>query len=719
MKRAILRFKLEIMTGIFLILITLVPYWQITNHEFLNIDDEIFVTDNYYVKQGFSYEGIKWAFGFTDITYWKPLTWLSHMADCQIYGLNPGHHLLTNLIFHIGSCLLLFTWLRTVTGSLWKSGFVAALFALHPLNVESVAWISERKNVLSTFFWFLTLLLYTFYTRKPSIRRYLITLVSYALGLMAKPMIVTLPFVLLLLDHWPLGRITGGWKQIPELIKEKIPFFLLTVASLCITLTNLGGTNVSQEHVPVHARIIEAAISYFNYLEKLILPINLSIFYPPHFDDVSPWKSSMAFIGLTLFSVLAIKLFRKKPYIFTGWFWFAGTFLPAIGLIRNGLWPDLADRFTYIPFIGIFLIIAFGIPELVNRLKYHKVFLVVAASTLVSICFILTCVQAAYWKDSTTLFSHAINVTTDNYVAHNNLGVALEEQGQHAEAKGHFLTALEIRPFYAEAHNNLGNILSREGDLSGAEHHFSAALTIYSKFSKAHNNIGNILLQQNKIGPAISHYEQAIKIDPYYAKAHVNFGSALIQQQRIDEGIEQYKIAIEISPDFWEAHCNLASTLVTNEQSDEAIIHAQKALALKPDQPEILFTLGLAFLKKNKLNESELYFKKSANLKPESPQTLLYLAKVYSLKQDYDKAVSIYNPMIKKWPDLKNVYYNLACVYSKLGDINNSIKWLTISIEKGYDNWELIKTDPDLNSIRRSTEYKKILKKQPKINGGF
>ncbi|MBC2695325.1 MAG: hypothetical protein HF982_08645, partial [Desulfobacteraceae bacterium] len=341
----------DVLICLFLVIATLAVYWQINYHEFINFDDSLYILQNKQVQKGLTSESISWAFSFTDIAYWHPLTWLSHMLDCQIYGLIPGMHHRTNLILHIVNSILLFFVFQKMTGALWRSAFVATLFALHPLNVESVAWVAERKNVLSTFFWMLTMLAYVHYTTRPGLYRYLLTLLFLMLGLMAKPMLVTLPFVLLLLDYWPLERLRN---QSPfNLILEKIPFFAFSAVSVYISSLSVKyyGIVVSTELVPMQIRIANALVSYVKYIEKMIWPKNLAIFYP--FPDTLPiWQILGAGLFLASISFLVFLNLRKKPYLCMGWLWFLGTLIPVIGLKQAGLWPAMADRWAYVPFVG-------------------------------------------------------------------------------------------------------------------------------------------------------------------------------------------------------------------------------------------------------------------------------------------------------------------------------------------------------------------------------
>jgi uncharacterized membrane protein YqjE len=447
-KHRIVNIRYDVLICLFLVIATLVAYWQVRNHNFLSFDDYLYILHNQHVNNGLSFKSISWAFSFTDIAYWHPLTWLFHMLDCQIYGLNPSMHHTTSLILHIINCLLLFLVFKGMTGAVWKSTFIAALFALHPINVESVAWVAERKNVLSTLFWMLTLLTYGYYSLQPGFYRYFLTLFCFLLGILAKPMLVTLPFVLLLFDYWPLERLrsssptnTGRYKKasLLHLILEKFPFFLLAGASIYISSLSVQhhGIVVSTESVSMKLRVANALVSYVKYIEKMIWPKNLAVFYP--FPDTLPvWQILGAALFLVCASIFVFRALRSKPYLVVGWLWYIGTLVPAIGLIQAGLWPSIADRFAYVPLIGLFIIIAWGVPDFVARWRYKKIVLATTAIVLLLTFTAATWFQNRYWANNIALFKHSLDVTNDNDVAHQKLGEALAAQGKTDEAVRHY-----------------------------------------------------------------------------------------------------------------------------------------------------------------------------------------------------------------------------------------------------------------------------------------
>ena len=401
---------------LFIIFSTLSVYWQIQHHDFINFDDNEYITENIHVQQNITLKSVIWAFTEFHSNNWHPVTWLSHMLDVEILGVNPGRHHLVNLLFHIINSLLLFSVLRKMTGNLWKSGFVAALFALHPLHVESVAWASERKDVLSTFFWMLTLIGYIRYVQRKSLQRYLIVVLFFILGLLSKPMLVTLPFVLLLLDYWPFRRIQFEqqaipWRDILKLILEKIPLSLLAATSAYITfLAQTEGRVVkSLDQFPIGIRLSNALVSYVTYIFKMIFPTKLAVLYP-HPGMYPLWKITGALFILICISFFAVKSARKYPYICIGWFWYTGTMIPVIGLVQVGM-QSMADRYTYIPFIGLFIVITWGLSDLMGKFQYRKFCIGFASLLVFPILLIITWKQIGYWKNSVTLYTHAINVT--------------------------------------------------------------------------------------------------------------------------------------------------------------------------------------------------------------------------------------------------------------------------------------------------------------------
>jgi len=482
--------RAKVLICIFLIVATFCIYSQVQDHEFINFDDDLYITNNLNVQAGLTSESVKWAFTTMDTTGdWSPVNWLSHMLDYQLYGMHPKGHHLTNLFFHIANALLLFTVLHRMTGALWQSAFVAAMFAFHPLNVESVAWAAERKNVLSTLFWLLTMWAYIHYAAKPTIKSYGLVFLFFTLGLMSKAMLVTLPFVLLLLDYWPLRRLKFGQgrggnetsekntarrSEVFRLVLEKIPLFLLSVVFSIINF--IAATKSLQAFsVPLKERIIHSLITYLAYLQKMFWPSKLSSFYPYPENALSVTQGifcGMVLVGITFIS---IKLIRKAPYFAVGWFWYLGTLVPVIGIFVQAGWQAMADRYAYVPLIGIFIIVAWGLPELMAKWRHKKKVLSISAGILIPTLMVMTWTQVGHWVNSITIFKHAIDVAEKKYPnlarTHNNLGIALFDQQKNEEAISHYKMAIKLKPDFALAHNNLAAVLFAERKIEEAISH--------------------------------------------------------------------------------------------------------------------------------------------------------------------------------------------------------------------------------------------------------
>ena len=567
---------LKLLICLFLILITFVAFWQVRNNEFINLDDDLYVTHNPHVQGGLTLKGILWAFTSTYAGHWHPMTWLSHMIDYDLYGLNPGGHHLTNLFFHVANTLLLFLLLLRMTGAPWRSSFVAALFALHPLHVESVAWVSERKDVLSTFFWMLAIGAYISYVARPKLNRYLLVVLCFILALMSKSMAVTLPFVLLLLDYWPLGgpnlkkmgpdlnlsiskSANIDHRRVPllRLILEKIPLFFLTAVSSLFTILAYwkGGTIASLAKLPLEIRIGNALVSYVRYIAKMIWPDRLAVLYP-HPIILPLWEAAGAAFLLTILTVWMIIAGRRRPYYVVGWLWYLVTLLPTIGLVQAGV-QAMADRFTYIPLIGLFIMVAYGVPDILTGWRYQRVALVTSGGFLLSILMICTMLQVQRWQNSVRLFSHTLDVTVNNALIHNNLGVTLVRQGKDQEAIAHYKKALEINPRYVDAHYNLGSLLVLQGMDQEALPHYIEVLRINPRDAVAHYELAVILARQNKAQEAIVHLAEAVRIIPNYGEAHFTLGMIYLKMGKKDLALTEYKTLQKINT-------NLANTLYQN-----------------------------------------------------------------------------------------------------------------------------------------------------------
>jgi tetratricopeptide (TPR) repeat protein len=504
-----------------LIVANLVIYAPVRLYPFVNTDDAVYVTANPNVLRGLSWSNVQWAFTDAKVPYWHPLTFLSHMLDVQAFGTNAGGHHVTNVILHAASTVMLFGLFLQMTGALGRSAVIAGLFGLHPLRVESVAWIAERKDVLSTLFWIATIWAYVRYARRPGTRRYAAVIVLFALGLMAKPMIVTLPFALLLLDYWPLERVTLDSTSLRQLgasiralLKEKIPLFALAFFASLVTFTaqRQVGAVESLEAVPFTLRAANALNSYVAYIGDLIWPAQLAALYP-YPKTVSVASVLTAILVLAAVTALVVAARRKYPYLLVGWLWYLGTLLPVIGLIQVG--PQArADRFTYVPHIGLLMMLVWGIPDLMRRWSNRRVVLVPLAACALAACTVVATRQVQSWRDSTTLWEHTLKVTSENGVAHYNLGVVLSATGQSDDAIRHLREAVRLEPDFATAHNRLGLALNRRGDLAGSTAQLAEVVRLMPNSAEAHANLAVSLAKEGKNAEAIAEFSQAVLLNP-------------------------------------------------------------------------------------------------------------------------------------------------------------------------------------------------------------
>ncbi|MDA2938652.1 tetratricopeptide repeat protein, partial [Acidobacteria bacterium AH-259-A15] len=515
------------LVALLLIIVPLLVYAPVRDYPFVNYDDDIYVTGVEQVRGGLTWENVRWAMTNLEAAFWHPLTWLSHLLDGQLFGLNPAGHHLTSLFLHVANAVLLFWVLERMTGALWCSGFVAALFALHPLNVESVAWVAERKNVLSTLFWLLTMAAYVGYVRKPGWKRYLGVMGVFVLGLMAKPMLVTLPCVLLLLDYWPLGRLGKDWKELrerlPRLVLEKVALLVpvAAVSVLAVQAQSQFGALSPSQGLALGVRLANAVVSYGLYFKKMVWPTDLAVFYPHPGSSLKAWWVVLAAVVLVGISLGVWWRRQSSQYLVVGWLWYLGTLLPVSGLIQVGS-HAMADRHAYVPLVGLFIMVAWGAAEIAESAHLRRKWLPGAGVCMVMVLVILTRVQLSHWRSSTTLFEHALRTTTNNHVAHNNLGTALGEKGKLKEAIRHFSSAVNINPNYLDAHINLGSALARQGRLDEAIGWYRRAIQLAPDHAVIHNNLGLALMEKGEVKDAIHHFSEAIKIKPDYREAQDN-----------------------------------------------------------------------------------------------------------------------------------------------------------------------------------------------------
>ena len=547
---------------IFLAVLPWLVFGQTLRHDFVNYDDPRYVYQNTRITSGLNIAGIAWAFTHIHAENWHPLTTITHMLDCQLYGLNAGGHHFTNAPFHTVAVVLLFLALRQMTGALWRSAFVTALFAIHPLHVESVAWVAERKDVLSGVFFMLTLLAYVHYARVPSSWRYLIVVFVFALGLMSKPMLVTLPFVLLLLDYWPLRRITDQRSdvgQLLQLLPEKIPLLALSAVSSTVTFLAQRGAIGWSEQLPMLARINNALVTYIIYVRQMFWPANLAVFYPHSESRLPLWQISLALAVLIGITVAAVILRKNAPYFVRGWLWYLGMLVPVIGLVQVG-WQGHAVRYTYLPQIGLYIAGTWALADLTASWRRQRILLGAAALLVIGALSWSGWIQTSYWRDSERLFTHALAVTRNNDVAENNLGIVSLQRGQLDEAISMLQAAIDLRP----------------------------------ENGPAHNNLAKALLQKGRVAAAMVHYRQFLKIEPANVEAHNILGTALIHQGRIREAIQQWQDTLAIEPENGNAASNLAWLFATCPDDSirdgpHAVELAEKALRISGGKIPMVF----------------------------------------------------------------------------------------------------------------------------------
>jgi tetratricopeptide (TPR) repeat protein len=612
----------DLAIGVCLVVATLLVYAQVRTHGFLTHDDPEYVTANPHVTAGLTAAGAAWALTSTHDANWFPLTWLSHMADVELFGMSAGAHHLDSLILHALSALLLFALFRRMTGARWPSALVACLFALHPLHIESVAWVAERKDVLSGLFWMLTLLAYVGYVARPGRGRYLLTLTLFGLGLMAKSMIVTLPLVLLLLDWWPLGRWDpaagrrSALARLGPLVREKIPLLALSAAVSVITFVvqQSAGAVASADAVPLGGRLVNAVVSYAIYLREMIWPARLAIFYPLRPVETSTVVAA-AFVVAAI-SVVVVRAARRRPYLAVGWLWYLGTLVPVIGLIQVGS-QSHADRYTYIPSIGITVAAAWGLADLARRWPRYRMVVAGVAVTACVAAGVATWRQLPYWQDSESLFTRAIEVTGDNYVAEFNLGLVRRGEGRLDDALAHDERAVRIRPAYAEAENNIAEILIASHRTPEALPHLAEALRLSPGLVDAHVNLGVASAEAGRPEAAEAAFSDALRLDPGNVQALAGLGTTLSRLGRSEEGIRLLTEAVRLGPESPALHAELGTLLAGQDRPSEAERELAEAVRLKPDYVQARVNLGSTLAALGRYDEAVAQFTEALRLQPD------------------------------------------------------------------------------------------------------
>lgn len=676
-----------------LTLLTLAVFWPATRNQFTVYDDPDYVTKNPHVQAGLTWQGLSWAFGrlHGENTYWHPLTWVSHMVDYQLFGLKPPGHHLVNLLFHTLNTVLVFLVFQRMTGAFWRSAVLAVVFALHPLQVDTVAWVAERKNLLSAFFWLLTMWAYVGYAegrrrnaecsvpnpasriQHHASRYYLFALVFFSLGLMCKPVLVTLPFVLLLLDYWPLQRFGASTLNLQpstslRLVAEKAPFFLLAGVSSVITVAShrsLMGLVDASAGLPLEPRIENALVSYVRYLGKTVWPSHLAVFYP-HPVSWPIWIVVLSGLLVLVLSALSIYNARSRPYLFVGWCWFLGVLVPFIGVIQAGS-QAMADRFAYMPLLGLFLALVWGAHDVVARWRYRAFVLSALATAAALLCLTLTRRQIGYWKDDESLFGHALAVTENNAEAHYNLGMTQAARGAFDQAIRNYEEAVKLSPLDPDAHSGLAYALAGNHRLSEAVSQYVEALRLNPGDAISHGELGNVLAKQGRVEEAIEHYTEALRLKENYPAAQYGLGLACLSRGSYPEAVAQFRAVLRVNPSLAGAHRKLGQALAAQRQFAEAIEQYRAALRLKPGEVGAYTELGSLLLEHGQLDEAIEQYTVAAHLSPKSAEVQYDLGTALAKKRDWENAARQFRLALELDPSLAAAHYQLgmACLLQR------------------------------------------------------
>jgi len=668
--------------SLFLLLLVGAVFGQTLRSGFINFDDQIYITENPAVKAGLDAHGVGWAFTHSVALNWHPLTVMSHMLDCSMYGLNAGGHHFTSLFLHGLGAVLLFLMLTELTGSVWRSGFVAAVFAVHPLRAESVAWISERKDVLSGVFFMLTVLAYLRYARKPfAVSRYLLVIVMLACGLMAKPMLVTVPFVLLLLDYWPLRRFDENAtneekiKAAGRLFLEKIPLFALAALACMGTLLSQQEGIIHKSVLSLPLRLANTSLAYTSYVWEMFCPTRLALFYPHPQEDVSVAGSVIAWLMLAAVTVLCFLLRRKRPYLLVGWLWFLGMLVPVIGLVQVGQQAH-ADRYTYLPQIGLYILVTWLVAETCTGAAARKA-LGGMAVIIVAVLAVLGHQQTSYWFDSETLWRHTLAVTKNNYVALTNLGAALFQKGRTAEALAEFQEVLSLKPHDSDTYDSIGAIYVKDDRIAEAMDCFHKALEIYPEDNVAHKNLGLVLLKQNHLDGAITNFQLSLAEEPNDAEAHNAYANALLKKGDEAGAMTNYEMAVAIDPLNPGIQNNLGSVYLKRGALDKAMEHFGKVVEIDPEYPGALRTVALILSKAGKTDEAAQYYQQALTVDDKDAEAHFQLANILLAQGHAGDASVHYQKGLASSPHNAEAEGNLGLALVQSGDLAGAI-----------DHWE-------------------------------
>ncbi len=699
-------------------------FGQAVHYGFVNFDDDVYVYKNGQVTGGVTKASAQWAFTHVHSSNWHPITWLSHMLDCQFYGLNAGGHHFTNILIHAITCVLLFLLLRAMTRFLWRSAFVAAVFAIHPLRVESVAWIAERKDVLSGLFFVITIAAYVWYARRTwSLGRYLVVVLLFSLALMSKPMVVTLPFILFLLDYWPLNRfIASENRSIPwRCICDKIPLLALSAAMCAATIL---AQHEAVSPLPLSLRLSNAAVSSMVYLRQLFFPADLVVLYP--FPEHGLPQAEIILVGCLLLAIsVAVFLARGKyPWALFGWLWYLGMLVPVIGILQVGAQAH-ADRYTYLPQIGICIALTWSVAELAARWRPSQMALSAVSMAVVIALVVGARKQTAYWQNSRTLWARTVALTSDNVVAQNNLGNALLDEGLLDEAITHLKEARRIKPDDAKTAFNLGNALIQKGELTEGMANLSEALQLRPDYAEAHINLGSAFLKTGRVNDAADHFERALQLEPGQPSAWNDLGYARLQQGAVEKAMACFQHALQVDPTQAVTLDNLANALMQQGKVDAAIGYYQRALQLKPEFAEAEYNLGTALVQKNNLNDAIVHFQRALGFKPDYANAAYNIGIALFHQDKADEAVTFFQKAIQINPDYAEAHYNLGNALIRQGKIDDGIAQFRKALQiqpgqvvtrnnLGYVLLQSGKVDEAIG------EFKQVLQAQPdNVNAHF
>jgi protein O-mannosyl-transferase len=696
---------------VILAIVTIISFASVFQNGFISYDDPAYVVKNEHVRSGLSPSTIAWAFTATIEANWHPLTWLSHELDYSLFGLDAQYHHAMNLFIHLLTSIMVFLLFESMTGEQWQSAFIACVFAIHPLHVESVAWIAERKDVLSGFFWFATMLAYVRYTRSSAKRWYVVALILFMLGLMSKPMLVSLPFVLLLIDYWPLERLQFGKIQtrdkigfpalpIKRILLEKIPFLIFSVISSIITflVQQQGGSMAISSRLPMDERLTNAVVAYCKYIGKIFVPTDLAFFYPHPLGSLELWQIIGSIGIILLITFIAWKNFNTEKYFVIGWFWFLGTLIPVIGIVQVGL-QSMADRYMYTPIIGIAIILAWGMPAMSRRIKLNKNIPVAAFAMTVPLMMWGTYTQTTYWKDNRTLYEHALKVTSNNHIAHTNLGADLADSGKHTEALVHLREALRLWPDEILPHGNLArslvalgerqealahyywilkrkptdpqlqnriaDVLADEGDLNGAIEHYREAFRLDSTLLLSRCKIGKLLAQQSKYDEAKAECTFVLHKDPTNSMTHDILGIIAGELKQYVEAIREFTEAIRLDSTNADAYNDLGIVYDNLGKEQDAFQMYQRAVHFNDEQWNAQFNLGTLYARRNQFADAAIHLQRAVELFPTALGARANLARVYGIQGNFVAAADQYASIVKLDPGNAQAHYQYGNLLAK------------------------------------------------------